>query len=116
MKFLNKRSITLVVSFCMFILYFMLTDPDANLVSNLPFGVQIVLLLSILILSALCITFMETFTDIYTDEIAADEKDLAKMASNTSEGSGLVLQAKSIRLLAYAIIIGTVIISTSAIM
>lgn len=112
----SKRIVILFLSLVMFVGYFLITDPDAKIIQELPFGSQLVMLVALFVVAALAIAFIETYTDIYTDEIAKDEGEIAKQARNTAEGAGYVLIAKSVRILAYAIVMAALIASANGIM
>ena len=111
----SKKALLLLASLLMFVGYFLVTDPDTKLIQELPFGAQLVMLMPIFVIGALSIAFIETYTDIYTDDIAKDEGEIAKQARNTAEGAGLVLIAKSIRIFAYAVILAALIVSINGI-
>lgn len=111
----GKKVLVGLLALIMFVGYFLVTDPDTKVLEELPFGVQAVLIISIFVIAALAISFIETFTDIYTDAIAKDENVIASKARETSEGAGYVLIAKSIRILSYAIIMASLIFSVNGI-
>ena len=67
-------------------------------------------------MGAMVIAFIETYTDIYTDDIAKDEKRIANVALESPEGAGYILIAKSIRILAYAIIMAAIVFSVNGIL
>lgn len=115
-KKVSKRALLLLMALVMFIGYFLATDPDAKLIQELPFGAQLVMLMPIFVIGALAIAFIETYTDIYTDDIAKDEKEIARIARNTSEGAGSILIAKSIRIFAYALIVAALIVSVNGLL
>lgn len=114
-KLFSKKVILLVIAMVLFVAYFIVTDPDANVIQNLPFGSQLVMLFSIFFIAALAIAFIETYTDIFTDEIAKDESRVATKANESPEGAGSVLIAKSLRILSYAIILAALVISVRGI-
>ena len=112
---ISKRVVLSILAIVMFIGYFLITDPDMEILKELPFGTQLVLLMSIFFIGAMVIAFIETYTDIYTDDIAKDEKRIASVALESPEGAGYILIAKSVRILAYAIIMAAVIFSVNGI-
>ncbi len=112
---ISRRVVLSILAIVMFIGYFLITDPDMEILKELPFGTQLVLLMSIFFIGAMVIAFIETYTDIYTDDIAKDEKRIASVALESPEGAGYILIAKSVRILAYAIIMAAVIFSVNGI-
>lgn len=112
---ISRRVVLSILAIVMFIGYFLITDPDMEILKELPFGTQLVLLMSIFFIGAMVIAFIETYTDIYTDDIAKDEKRIASVALESPEGAGYTLIAKSVRILAYAIIMAAVIFSVNGI-
>lgn len=112
---IGRRVVLSILAIVMFIGYFLITDPDMEILKELPFGTQLVLLMSIFFIGAMVIAFIETYTDIYTDDIAKDEKRIASVALESPEGAGYILIAKSVRILAYAIIMAAVIFSVNGI-
>lgn len=107
----NKKLLTILLSLIVFVVYFISTDPDMRLLSDMPFGVQIVLLFGIFALAMPIIAFLEIHTDIYTDELVKDQAKVVDKASESPVGAGLILVSKSIVLLSYALIISAIIFS-----
>ncbi len=112
---IGKKIWLSIIAIVMFVGYFLITDPDMEIVKELPFGTQLVLLMSIFFIGAMVIAFIETYTDIYTDEIAKDERKIANAAMESPNGAGQILIAKSIRILAYAIIMAAIVFSVNGI-
>ena len=107
----RKRLLTILLSIVVFVGYFIVTDPDAGVLQNLHYGVQLALILGIFALAMPVIAFLEVHTDIYTDEIVKDQPKTVNTASQNPTGAGLLLLSKSIALLAYSIVIAAIIIS-----
>lgn len=112
---ISRKLVLSVLAIVMFVGYFLITDPDMEIIKELPFGTQLVLLMGIFFIGAMIIAFIETYTDIYTDDIAKDEKRIANVALESPHGAGLILIAKSIRILAYAIIMAAIVFSVNGI-
>ena len=106
-----KRIFISIFVVSMFILYYIGTDPDSNLFKNLSYGVSLLMTLQIFIIASVSFWLIEVIPDFFVDVIYGKEKDLVKKASETSLGAGNALIAKSIRILAYAIITAASIIS-----
>lgn len=113
---INRRIVLSILAIIFFVGYFIVTDPDMDLIKELPFGTQLVLLMGMFFIGAMVIAFIETYTDIYTDDIAKDEERIANAALASPQGAGLVLIAKSIRILAYAIIMAAIVFSVNGIL
>lgn len=113
---INRRIVLSILAIIFFVGYFIITDPDMDLIKELPFGTQLVLLMGMFFIGAIVIAFIETYTDIYTDDIAKDEERIANAALASPNGAGLVLIAKSIRILAYAIIMAAIVFSVNGIL
>lgn len=113
MNFLSKHKklFTILASILIFVGYFVITDPDAQVLKDMSFGIQLVLILGIFALAMPIIAFMEIHTDIYTDELVGDENTVRTKAMEQSSGAGLILLSKAITLLSYSIIIAAIIIS-----
>ena len=112
---ISRRIVLSLLAVVMFVGYFLITDPDMEIIKELPFGTQLLLLMSMFFMGAMIIAFIETYTDIYTDDIAKDEKRIANAALESPEGAGYILIAKSIRILAYAIIMAAIVFSVNGI-
>ena len=113
---ISRRFILSVLAIVMFVGYFLITDPDMEIIKELPFGTQLVLLMGMFFIGAMVIAFIETYTDIYPDDIAKDEERIANVALESPRGAWLVLIAKSIRILAYAIIMAAIVFSFNGIL
>ena len=113
---ISRRIVLSLLAVVMFVGYFLITDPDMEIIKELPFGTQLLLLMSMFFMGAMVIAFIETYTDIYTDDIAKDEKRIANAALESPEGSGYILIAKSIRILAYSIIMAAIVFSVNGIL
>jgi len=106
-----KRIFISIFIVIMFVLYYVGTDPDTDLFKNLSYGVSLLMTLQIFIIASVSFWLIEVIPDFFVDEIYGKEKDLVEKASNTSQGAGQALIAKSIRILAYAIITAASIIA-----
>lgn len=109
MKFISKRKRGLISALAalLFIAYFYIIDPDNSLKG-------IVVTLQILIITYVMIIVIELLPDVILDPVFGDEKILVEAASQTAEGAGIALVAKSLRLLGYAIIAAGAIIAFTA--
>jgi len=100
-----KRRLAAILTIVMFVVYYLATDPDTTIFQNLEFGAGLILTFNIFVIAMASIILIEFVPDFFIDVIYGKEEDLRKKASETNDGAGLVMIAKSIRILAYAIII-----------
>ena len=112
-KFRLKRIIIATIVLVLFVAYWLGTDPDTKFFQNIPFGVGLVLTLGAFIIAAVGVWFLEIIPDYFLDYIYGKERDLVEVAKQTSEGAGKALIAKSIRILAFAIVLAAAIIAKS---
>jgi len=106
-----KRWIGVVLTIVMFVLFYISTDPDAKLLTDLPYGVPLILSLNIFVTAMFGIIVIEFFLDFFIDIIYGNEKDLRVKAYESPQGAGLVMIAKSLRILAFAIIVAAAILT-----
>lgn len=111
MSAIIKRRISGVLVIIMFIFYYLSTDPDTKLFQNLSFGSGLILTIQIFVMAMGAILMVEFLPDFFIDHIYGKEYETRKHATVTSQGAGLTLIAKSIRIFAYSIIIAASIIS-----
>ena len=102
-----KRTIVYVLAALAFVGYFYFIDPDNGFRS-------IIITLQILVISFVAIVMIELLPDIILDPIFGDEKELVENAKKDPQASALVLKAKGLRILAYAIITAGAIIAFTA--
>ncbi len=110
---MSKKIIIMLVSTFTLVMYMLLTDPysDNSLLDNIPYGIQMVFLLKVLILSLVLITMMSYLVDTLTDKsYGVDEKVLVDKAMDTPSGAGYILLSRAIIFLSGAIIILGVLI------
>ena len=106
----TKRYLSLIVTIGLFIVYYMIIDPDTDFnVSGIP--TELLLALNIYIIAILGIYIIEFIPDFILDKIYGEGSKLVDVADNDPIGAGLLLVSKSIRLLAYGIIIAASIIA-----
>lgn len=85
------------------ILIWMLTDPDNNLVSKLPFGASTIATLIVLLKSVLYVTMLHLSRKALMDYL--DLETVFKKAMQTSEGAGRVFMGVAIMCAAIGIVI-----------
>ena len=100
-----KRKLAMIVTIVMFVLYYLGTDPDIKIFQNLTFGSGLVLTFNIFVIAIAGIILIEFVPDFFVDTIYGKEEDLRVKAVGTEQGAGLAMIAKSLRILAYAIIL-----------
>ena len=106
-----KRKLSIALTIAIFIFYYIATDPDTELFQNLSYGATLILTLNIFVIAMTSILLIEFAPDYFIDVIYGKESDARKIATKTPEGAGAMLIAKSIRMLAYGIIVAASIIS-----
>jgi len=106
-----KRRISLLITIAIFVLYYISTDPDTKFFQNLPFGAPLILTINIFIIAIAGIILIEFIPDYFIDIIYGRESLLRRKAEETADGAGKAMIAKSIRILAYGIIVSAAIIS-----
>jgi len=109
-----KRKLAMVITIVMFVLYYLSTDPDTKVFQNLTFGVGMIMTINIFVIALASIVVIEFLPDFFIDVIYGKEEDLRLKAVETPQGAGSALIAKSIRILAYAIIIAASIVAYNA--
>lgn len=112
---MKRKNILMVLSTLILVVYMLLTDPysDNSLLDNIPYGIQLVFLIKVLILSLMLITMMSYLVDLLTDtSYGVDEKILVDKAMDTPSGAGYIMISRAIIFLAGAIIILGVLLYT----
>lgn len=105
---MKRKVLLMLISAFALIIYMLLTDPysDNSILDNIPYGIQLVFLVKVLILSLSLITMMSYLVDTLTDKsYGIDEKVLVNKAIETPAGAGNILISRAIIFLAGAIII-----------
>ena len=104
----SRKHVSLLVTALMAIIYYVVTDPDMGLVENLPYGVELMMVLNVFIIAGLCITLVEMAPVIFfdgNDQIDGDERELVRRAKQDPVGASNVYLGNSIRVVGYSIII-----------
>ena len=106
-----KRKLAMVLTIVMFVVYYLATDPDTKFFQDLSFGTGIVLTFNIFVIAIAGIIVIEFIPDFFVDVIYGKEEVLRFKAAETSQGAGLAMIAKSIRIFAYAVILAASIVA-----
>lgn len=106
-----KRVVGVGLTIVLFILYYITTDPDVDIIKNLSYGIGLILTLNVFFMAMLGIVIIEFFPDFFIDIIYGDEKKLRLKAAEEPDAASKVMIAKSIRMLAYAIVMSAAIIA-----
>ena len=106
-----KRFFIATFTVIFFVLYFISTDPDTKIFQNLPYGSTLILTLGIFVIASVGLWIVEVFYDWFLDPVYGKEKKLVEIAKQDPKASGLTLIAKSIRILAAAIMVAASIIA-----
>ncbi len=110
---MKRKTIILLMSLLALVVYMLMTDPfiDDPLSSNIPYGIGLVLISKVFLLSVVLITLLSYLVDAIVDKsFGVDEKLLVQKANDTPTGAGYILMARSIIILAGSIIILGVLI------
>ena len=103
----KKRQLIYLLSLLVFIGYFYYVDPDNGFRT-------MIITLQILVISFIGIIMIELLPDIILDPIFGNEKELVEKAKEDPRAAAIAVKAKSLRLLAYAIIVAGSIIAFMA--
>jgi len=109
-ELISRRTKTIVTMLVFTIMYFLFTDPDLGIVSNLPFGSSLVLITEIVVVSMLGILISEILADVFLDDIIGDEKELVKKALEGNKEAAMIFIGKSIRVFSAGVIVACTII------
>lgn len=105
---MKRHVVMFLISLFLLVAYMVITDPytDNSLLSDIPYGIALVLLIKVFFLSLTFITMMSYLMDVLVDKsYGIDEKVLVEKANDTPSGAGYVLIARSLIFLSGAIII-----------
>lgn len=106
-----KRFLAGLLSVILVIVYFLAIDPDTKIFQDLSYGVTLLMTLEIFVVGYMSIVVIEFLPDVFLDRIFPNELKTFEKAVTTPEGAGYTVMAKSIRILAYAIILAAAIIT-----
>jgi len=106
-----KRILIGVVTFLLFVTFFIGTDPSTKFFQNLSWGAQLILTLGIFIIASVGFWMIEIAYDFFIDPIYGKAGFLVDKAKEDAKGAGLALIARSINILAAAIIVAASILA-----
>jgi len=106
-----KRKLAMVMTLVMFILYYLSTDPDTKIFQDLTFGTGMILTFNIFVIAMAGIMVVEFLPDFFVDTIYGKEEELRIKATETPQGAGSAMIAKSLRILAYSLIVAASIVA-----
>lgn len=93
----------MVLGSLLVIALWMVTDPDNNIITHLPFGASTIATLTILLKSVLYVTMLHISAISVTDYLKL--KDLSIKAMETPEGAGRVFMGVGLIFIAIALVI-----------
>ena len=108
---MRTRNIFIPAILALFILTWIVVDPDSSVLSGLPMGGQIILVLSMVALSLVGVLVMHVARKSIHDYKSADIDVLGKKAMSTPEGAGLHSVAMAVNNLAIAIIVTGIMVA-----
>ena len=107
----HKRWMIGLLSVIAFFGYFYFTDPDNKVLSNIGWGIGIILTLQIVAVSLMGLFVIEVLGDWYVDPIFGKEKELIDKAKEDPKAASIASLSKSLRILSYALIVAAAIIA-----
>lgn len=112
----NKKKVSFIIAIVMLVAYYLLTDPDLGIISNLPFGADLVIVMNIFVISAVAIVIVEVAPSLLFNGGGKDmsEKYLIDKSIVNSDGASTIYLANSIRIVGYSIIVAASIIGFSS--
>lgn len=109
MEIKNKRMIVMLLSLLATVLYILVTDPNMDVI-NLAYGTELIFTLKVFLVFMLGYSFIEMFPELFTENHIENEKLHIRKSMEDPVGAGLLVIAKSIKLLGAAILLSTVIV------
>jgi hypothetical protein len=108
---MRYRNIFFILGLSLVATLWLLTDPDNGWIQNIPFGAGLLALITTIITALVGIVFLYLIRRGMHDYPIADFEKLGIKASKEPIGAGLFAIAISIMVLAYSIIIASVLIN-----
>jgi len=106
---MSKRTLIGLLVVIAFPIYFLGTDPDTKLFQNISFGAPLILASGMIVVAATGHWILEVLYDYFIDPVYGKPRDLVEKAKQDPKASSIALLARSINLLAGAIIIAAAI-------
>lgn len=103
------RNIYIFIGGFLVILLYLITDPDAGIIQNLPFGANTIVLLSTLLKSIWYVGLLHLSRRALLDYL--DLSAMLEKAEQTSEGAGKALIAVGLFMIAISIVIFAAVMS-----
>lgn len=109
MKHFRFRDVYLFIGGTLVIFLYLVTDPNANLIQNLPFGASTIVLLSTLLKSIWYVGFLHFSRLALLDYV--NLSPLFRKAEQSPEGAGRALVAVALMMVSISIVILAAVIS-----
>ena len=106
---MGKRVIYAIILLIVFVSDLIVFDPSNGLIKGLPFGVELVLAVNVIIVALLGTLLIDTANSMWSD-ISDNEKGLVDTAIKQGD-AGTIYLGTSIRMVAYAIVIAAAVVA-----
>ena len=106
-----KRLLIGSISLIAFVGYFVLTDPSNKFLSNLGWGIGLILTLQIVAVALIGMFVVEILGDWYVDPVFGKEKELIEKAKEDPKAASIASLSKSLRIVSYSLIIAAAILA-----
>jgi len=107
----HKRWVIGLISVLAFIGYFIVTDPSNKILSDLGWGVGLIITLQIVAVGLIGMFVVEILGDWYIDPVFGKEKELINKAKEDPKAASIASLSKSLRIVSYAVIIAAAILA-----
>jgi len=108
-----RKIVMLIFMALAFSLWAVLTDPNSRIITDLSYGIELILTLKIFLFGSIIIMIMEQLLDHYRGDVIKYETVLIENAKKDPVASSLAMIALSVRIASYAIVFAAVMISLS---
>ena len=105
---MKRSTILFLVSAILCVAYFIVTDPDARIITDLSYGFELIFTLRIVVVSMLMCSLYSLIRLILISPENKEKEQLDAHVQNTPESVGQIMIAKSIVSLSYALIVAAV--------
>lgn len=108
-KNLRFRHMFMVIGCIMVALLYIITDPHAHIIQDLPFGANTIVLISTLLKAVWFVSFLHASRRAILDYM--DLESVIKIAIQTPEGAGKIVIGVGVMMIALAIVIAAAVLS-----
>lgn len=109
-KLRRKKILSTIAIIIATILVWISIDPDSQIITDMPYGTEVLQLIAVLLVAFVGITFTETILpEMFSDNAVGEDKDLLRKALNNNMAAAIALVARAITQLGWSIIVATAI-------